>query len=141
MPIKINTMRILFLTLLITSLFSACLKDDVETGISGYIEYGESDCLPSDELNVEFDAYSGELFFIVKEALDSLQIESFDDIIQLRNNSISVQIKQGELFTKLPAGDYYVWAENIYEGSERYTLSIKHGEILNKDIKFIRCLH
>ena len=136
-----NSKKILILVLLISTLFSACKKDDIETGVRGFIEYGESDCLPSDEFDVEFDAYSGELFFIVKEELDSLQIEGFDDIIQLRNNSINVQIKQGELFAKLPAGDYYAWAENIYERSEQYTLSIKLGEILNKNIKFVRCLH
>lgn len=136
-----KAIKIIFLVLFLTAIFAACSKDKIETGIRGYIEYGESDCLPSDGLDVEFDAYSGELFFIKKEELDSLHIEGFEDIIQLRDNSIHSQISEGALFIELPAGDYYVWAENIYEGSERYAIKINPDEILDKDIKFLRCLH
>lgn len=135
-------MRILILTLLFLSVCSACSKDKVETGIEGYVEYGESDCFPDDGgIEVEFGTYSGELFFLVKEELDSLQIESFEDIVKLKENSIIVQISEGDLFAEIPVGNYIVWAENIYEISERYAVTINSGEIVKKDFKFLRCLH
>ena len=119
-------------------LFIGCSKENFETGIIGAVEYGQGDCMPIiDYDSREYDNYEGELFFIIKEDLDSLGNGDFE---QLKHNSIKISIKRGELSTELPVGTYLVMPEDVYLYSEENTITINPGVVLNKDFKFWKCL-
>ena len=129
---NINILILLTLTLLV-----GCSKGDFETGIEGTIEYGQGDCMPIIDYEArEYDKYKGELFFIIKEDLDSLGNGDFD---QLKNNSFVASIKHGKLSMEVPAGTYLVMPEDVYLYSEENTITITPGEILNKDFRFWKC--
>lgn len=117
---------------------TGCEKDGiVTTGVSGIVEYGQGDCMPSpDPKSREYSVYSGRIYFVVKEDWDNL---GNGDFAQLKNNSINVRIKQGKLSAELPVGTYLVMPEDIYLYSDENTITIKSGEILNKDFKFFKC--
>ena len=125
------------LILLILMLFIGCVKDNFETGIKGTVKYGQGDCMPMvDNENREYKNYNGNLFFIIKEELDSLGEGDFDS---LKENSITIFIKQGKLSAELPVGTYVVMPEDVYLYSEENTITISPGKILNKDFKFWKC--
>jgi len=129
-----NLYILIFITLTLTI---GCSKDNFETGIKGTIMHGEGDCMPTiDDDNREYDNYKGDLFFIVKEDLDNLVNGHFE---QLKNNSIVIFIKRGQLSAELPIGTYVVMPEDTYLYSEGNTIKINKGEILNKNFKFWKC--
>ena len=93
-------------------LLIGCSKDNFETGIKGTIEYGQGDCMPIiDYESREYDNYKGDILFIIKEDLDSLGNGDFE---QLKNNSITISIKQGKLSAELPVWTYIVMPDGVY---------------------------
>ncbi|MGV8091600.1 MAG: hypothetical protein AB2L24_07030 [Mangrovibacterium sp.] len=118
---------------------SGCEKGDitVATGIVGNVEYGQGDCMPViDYESREYSDYDGKLYFVLKEDLDNLEDGDYE---QLKNSSLNVQVKQGKLSTKLPAGTYLVMPEDFYVYSEENTITIKPEEVLHKNFKFFKC--
>lgn len=126
-------LRLLFLSILT---ISGCEKSFI-TGITGTVEITKGDCMPViDYEGREYDKYNGTIFFVVKDDWDNLENDGYE---QLRNNSISIQVKRGKLSTELPVNIYYVMPEEVYEYSDRNTISIVSKEVLKEDFKFIIC--
>lgn len=120
-------------------ILTGCKKDGipVTTGVVGIVKYGQGDCMPGPgPRNWVYNDYNGEIFFIVKEDLDKL---GNGDFTLLKNNSIHFRIKQGKLSTELPVGTYLVLPVDVYMYSDENTITIKSGEILNKDFTFFKC--
>ena len=138
MNFTIYIMKFLFsLIVLIIILFFGCSKDNFETGIKGTVKYGQGDCMPViDYESREYVNYKGDLFFIIKEELDSLGNGDFD---RLKNSSIIVSVKRGKFSAKLPIGNYLVMPDDVYLYSEENTIAINSGEVLCKDLKFWKC--
>ena len=131
--VVIYALCICFLTL------TGCVKDRivVTTGVAGIVEYGQGDCMPNpDPKNRVFNDYNGKIFFIVKDDLDNLGNGDFN---RLKNKSLNIGIKQGKLSKELPVGTYLVMPEDVYLYADENTITIKSGEILNKDFKFFKC--
>ena len=84
----------------------------------------------------EYENYKGDLYFIIKEDLDSLGNGDFE---QLKSSSIRISIRKGKLSTELPIGTYLVMPEDVYLYSEENTITINPEEVLNKDFKFWKC--
>ena len=125
------------LILLMITFISSCDKPDFETGIKGTVEYGSGDCMPIiDYESREYSNYNGKLFFIVKDELVSLAYENFDD---LKKNSLSCNITNGDLQKELPPGTYVLMPDDLYENSDNNTVTIELGEICHKDFQFWRC--
>jgi len=120
-------------------ILTGCEKDGitVTTGVVGIVKYGQGDCMPSPDPRTRvYSDYDGEIFFIVKEDLDNL---GNGDLALLKNNSIHFRIKQGKLSAELPVGTYLVLPVDVYIYSDENTITIKPGEILNKDFTFFKC--
>lgn len=125
------------ITLLAITLLIGCSKYKYDTGIKGLVESGQGDCMPIiDYSSRTYDKFRGEIYFIVKEDLDSLGNGSFND---LKNNSISVSIKFGKLSEEIPAGTYMIFPADDEYRSETNPIIIKSGEVLNMDIKLWDC--
>lgn len=132
---KIIIFTMCFYFLIVTG----CGKDNiaVTTGVVGIVEYGRGDCMPSPApITREYSDYTGKIYFVVKEDWDNL---GNGDFTPLKNNSINVRIKKGKLSAQLPVGTYLVIPEDVYMYADENTITIKFGEILNKDFKFFKC--
>jgi len=118
-------------------MIGGCDKDDitVTTGIIGHVDYGQGDCMPG-PFQREYSEYDGKIFFIVKTDWDNLGSGGFE---QLKSRSINVRVKQGKLFAELPIETYLVMPEDYNEYSAENTITIKSGEVINKDFKFFKC--
>lgn len=118
---------------------TGCKKDSlmVTTGIIGTVKYGQGDCMPSpDPISRQYQNYTGNVFFVLKEDWDNTDNGDFE---LLKNKSIHIHIKQGKLSMNLPVGTYLVIPEDVYVYSNANTISIRSGEILNKDFSFFKC--
>lgn len=127
--------------ILLSSIFiMSCEKDDdisITTGIIGTVEYGQGDCMPSpDTIQREYSGYTGTIFFIVKEDLDSLGNGDYDN---LKDNSINVNIKNGNLSAELSPDTYLVEPEDVYVYSSENSITITSEEVIHKDFKFFKC--
>jgi hypothetical protein len=80
--------------------------------------------------------YNGKIFFIVKEEWDNL---GNGDHEKLKNRSIKVKVKQGKLSAELPVDTYLVMPEELNVNSVENTITIKSGEVINRDFKFFKC--
>ena len=121
--------------------FIGCEKDDsvinITTGLSGIVKYGTGDCMPIfDESSRVYNNYNGEIFFIVKSDLENLGNGDFDE---LKENSISKRIKNGNLKVQLPVDTFLVMPSDVYQYSDYNTIIIKEGIVLEKDFKFWKC--
>lgn len=124
-------------TIILITLFISCSKDKYDTGIKGVVTYGQGDCMPIiDTTSRIYSNYSGTIYFIVKQDLDSLNNVDFDI---LKNSSVSSNSKNGEYSIELPTGTYVVMPEDVYLYSSSNTITINSGEILIKDFKFWKC--
>jgi len=134
---------LLFCTALALLLLVGCSKNKFETGIKGTIEYAKGDCMPPvNQGDLNYKKYRGDIYFIVKEDLDNLLDNggNINELIDdLKNNSIMVKVRRGKLSAELPVGTYLVMPEDLYLNSDQNTITIKPGEVLNEDFKFLEC--
>ena len=125
---------LLIASLFVLTLMFGCSKNNIATGIKGKVEYGQGDCMPIiDYESRVYDKFNGDVLFILKDNLGN------GDFDQLKNNSIRVTLKNGELSAQLPIGTYLIMPEDVYLYSEDNTITIKPNEVLNNDFKFWKC--
>ncbi len=129
--------KLYIIPILLILLFVSCKKDKYDTGAKGIITYGQGDCMPIiDEAARVYYNYSGTIYFIVKQDLDSLNNGDFD---ALKNNSINTNSDRGKYSIELPIGTYMVMPDDVYLYSTDNTINITSSEILYKDFKFWKC--
>lgn len=123
--------------------FIGCSKNNFKTGVKGTVKYGQGDCMPQviqEDNNYgnheKYENYKGNMYFILKKDLDNLGNGDFD---QLKNKSITVSVNKGKLSTELPIGTYLAMPDGLYMYSEHNTITIKPGEVLNKNLSFWKC--
>jgi len=126
--------NILFISILLLS--TACEKE-ITTGIKGNVKYGSGDCMPGlDNENIEPDNYTGNVYFFVKSELDNLEEGGLSE---LKEHSIKVKVKDGDLAASLPVDSFVVMVEDYYLYSEYNTIAIKANEVLQRDFIFFKC--
>ncbi|HBS87022.1 MAG: hypothetical protein A2W91_02280 [Bacteroidetes bacterium GWF2_38_335] len=122
---------IIFLTFFISS----CDSNNFETGVHGIIEYGSGDCTQPVETRV-YEKYSGDLYFVQKEKLDTMSSTNFLDLFAI---STVVTISNGKLRTELVPGTYVIMIKDYYYKNTENTITIIDGVISEKNIQFYEC--
>ncbi|MBW3128846.1 hypothetical protein [Hymenobacter profundi] len=134
------------LTLLAFSslLLQSCTQDDNSTeeevtptiSIRGQIVYGAGDCMPAiDEAGRKYNMYTGEVYFIRKQALDQLGNGSFE---QLKQASLHYPVKAGKFRAAPPADTYVVvLAEQV---ANQHVVTVTATQPVVQDFKFWKCL-
>jgi len=110
----------------------------IATGVVGVVSYGQGDCMPiiNEQARV-YSPYTGELYFIRKEALDQLGNGNFE---QLRAASLHYPLRDGRLAAEVPTGTYVVMPAGIYLYQPANTITVLGGQTLEQNFKFWKCL-
>lgn len=134
-------MKHLSLLICIITVLSCTKSDDdislISKGIIGTVKYGKGDCMPIiGDTDRTYTNFNGILYFIVKTDLENLGDGDFE---QLKLNSINTTIKNGKLNFELPNGTYLIMPIDVYQYSDKNTITIEDGVIVRKDFYFWKC--
>jgi len=128
--------KFLFIIGLLLAVVS-CSEDDLMTGYSGTIYFGEGSCIPGiPESARKFENYNGRVYFVEKSAADSLGEPGF---VRLKLRSTSIEARNGRVSAELPAGTFVIMPEEYFVNDPEFTITVTEGKVLQKDFKIWVC--
>ena len=126
-----TTKFILFLILMILITNIGCKDDNIDSGIKGYVEYGEVDC-SLDQSFWTYHPYNGTVYVISADSVGAATgnyIEAAD----------STQATDGEFVIGLTPGHYHVFIEEYQVFNSRNEVTVYLNQTAKPDYSFYSC--
>jgi hypothetical protein len=120
---------LLILMILITNI--GCKDDNIDSGIQGYIEYGEVDC-SLDRSFWTYYPYNGTIYVISEDSVSG----STGNYIEV---SDSTQATDGEFVIGLDPGHYYVFIEEYQVFNSNNEITVYLNQTAKPDFYFYSC--
>ena len=133
MKTRIKVVLVLYAVICI--LFS-CKTDraDIKTGIVAKVYAGSGDCMPViDYSKRTYTLYSGMVYIVQKLEYDN----PVNTLEILKQKSISLIIKNGELAITLQPDSFVVFVDNVNESSS--VVYVKENNVINAPFYFFHC--
>lgn len=123
-------MKNIFLIIILTVLFS-CTEDNIDSGLSGYIEFAEVDC-DLDESFWNLKPYNGKVYILHEDSLGS----SSHNYLK---KSDSTQAEEGEFSIGLDPGNYYIFIKEYQIFSDNNKVTVNLNQVSKPDFYFHTC--
>ncbi|MEA3449072.1 MAG: hypothetical protein U9Q98_11605 [Bacteroidota bacterium] len=109
----------------------SCTDDNIDSGIKGYIEFGEVNCHIAREFWT-FQPYNGMVYAVPYDSVSGYG--SYTSI------SDSVQANDGEFTLGLSPGHYYIFIEPYQIFNEQNHIVVYLNQISEPDLQFYKCI-
>ncbi|SRR6056297_2630876 len=110
---------------------TACTDDNIDSGIKGYIEYGEVDC-SLDQSFWTYHPYNGTVYVIPKDSVSGFT----GNYIQAADSAYATD---GEFILGLEPGHYYVFIEEYQVFNSRNEVTVYLNQTAKPDYSFYSC--
>ena len=144
-----NLPGILLIIISIGFLFNECNKNNAlnfTTGVNSKVYYGEGDCMPTIDIPIrKYNDYAGKVYIVNKRDYDNLIAlnKNADSITKkidsLKNMSIAMNIKNGELIKEIQPDSFLVMLDAQYSYCKDNVMYVKENEVVSKNFYFFHC--
>jgi hypothetical protein len=125
--------RTLFFILSLSFLtFCGCTSDNVNSGLTGSINYGLVNC-SLDQSFWEYTPYNGTLYLINKDSINT-------SIYDYKTLSDSTQVTDGSFTIALEPGHYYVFITEYQSFNYNTEITIYLNQLAEKHFNFHSCI-
>ncbi|MFP4664202.1 MAG: hypothetical protein ACLFM1_07210 [Bacteroidales bacterium] len=124
---------ILLTSILITLLIfgASCSDDNIDSGIKGYVEYGEVDC-SLDQVFWNYEPYNGMVYVINTDSVSS-------NTGNYKAASDSAMAEEGEFIIGVKPGHYHVFIEEYQVLNSSNEVTVYLNQTANPDFSFYTC--
>jgi hypothetical protein len=114
----------------------SCQTDtaDIKTGIIAKVYFGSGDCMPMiDYSRRTYTLFSGRVYIVKKQEFNNAN----NTLEALKNKSITLIIKNGELAVALKPDSFMIFIDDVYDNSK--SIYVKENDLIKTPFYFFKC--
>jgi hypothetical protein len=114
----------------------SCQTDtgDIKTGIISKVYFGSGDCMPMvGKSPSTYTLFSGRVYIVKKQEFDNPN----NSLETLKNKSIKLIIKNGELAVALKPDSFMIFIDDVYDNSK--SIYVKENDLIKNPFYFFKC--